>query len=137
MIKKTAILILPAILIIDACGMVNVTGQKTFGHERGNIPLFSLGIMHKCPLKRQYFETGAMVQPAKKMARIGTYGGYYYAIWPIFRPGILAGVAFEKQSSWKAELYYGMCIQAGIFTIKVTGIGIGGGLNIPLKNNFL
>jgi hypothetical protein len=121
-------------VVSETNSMINITGQKVYDSKYEKMPLFSLSVMRHGATERQYAEAGALVRPTRKEAMFGTYGGYYYNVCPIFRPGIVAGMVFQKESSWRTQLYYGVSIQAGIFTFVATSLGIGGGLNIPLGN---
>lgn len=96
------------------------------------MPLFSLGLMKKLPIKRQYIEAGMSVSPAKDAAIVGTFGQYFVNISPLFRPGLVLGAMGHKEKNWKVALYYGVAIQVGIFTGIVTGDGFGGGFNLSL-----
>jgi hypothetical protein len=109
----------------------------------------------------EYYEGGVLVLPgirSKTMineaglysrqyqnAAYGFYGGYFYYLMPIFRPGILVGTAVSDKviynskddteyylhsyGDFKIDYYIAFSIQAGAFSFTVSNYGIGGGLN--------
>lgn len=78
----------------------------------------------------------------------GLYGGYHIMIFPIFRPGVIGGLVMQKErvfsgsevnnlvltseTDYEFSTYLGLSIQLGIFTLQITNLGAGGGLNFAI-----
>jgi hypothetical protein len=122
--------------------------------------VYSAGYLIKSPKDFLYFEGGMVGLPASRSkttlnepgkyskeyqnSAYGIYGGTYFYLMPVFRPGILVGTAIRDNivlnshddndyylrsySEFKLDYYIGFSVQAGIFSFVISNYGIGGGL---------
>jgi len=109
----------------------------------------------------EYYEGGIVVLPGNRTAvtvndpgiyskqhrnsAYGFYGGYFYYLAPIFRPGILIGTTVTDNvtygsadgdryylysySDFRMDYYVAFSVQMGMFSVIVSNYGVGGGLN--------
>lgn len=99
-------------------------------------PLFGLGKQFMGDNAVSYYETGMLVQfpfrnnPAEWY---GLYGGMYFNLLPIFRPGIITGYGIERKSNhqeYKSALSVNATVQIGMLTVIAGSHGFGGGINV-------
>jgi len=115
---------------------IAVGGQKAWSTEE-DAYLATAGYMLR-PDKRkfEYYESGVLVFVAPHAGAgietaYGFYGGYFYYLMPILRPGVSAGTLYYLHSygDFRVDYYIALSIQAGAFSFTVSNYGIGGGLN--------
>jgi hypothetical protein len=125
--------------------------------------IYSAGFLRHSKWQGQYYEIGLSIMPhfsseplntiddtkyRKEYAKsiYGAYGGYYLALYPILRPGLIFGSVLRKNEIYSStddvtyklsdysktfiDYYAAFEIQSGIFSFIVSNFGIGGGLNV-------
>jgi len=140
---------------------INFTLQKAWDTQ-GFHPIYSAGALFKSDkLNYTYYEFGISCLPrnyktsdnsqvpdnSHMYSFYGIYGGYYIAIIPAFRPGVLLGTVLTQNAEYytnskrpssinklSINYYAGLSIHVFFLTFTITNNGIGGGVNLPLSN---
>lgn len=143
------------------CADLNLTVQAPW-QTQSFYPLVSLGLLMRSERNQfTYFEVGLSSLPrftystTKKNVSFtsderlyslyGIYGGYYFLLMPIFRPGIIAGTVLNQKAFYSGSsdkpfeikpptlnYYAGISVHVFLLTFIVTNQGIGGGINLNL-----
>ena len=125
-------------------------------------PVISAGVLFKSSkLPVTYYEFGIAGLPRfsystadkndllqsseKPFCFYGPYCGYYVAMVPLFRPGVILGTVIEQKAVYSGDsktpyeikdpklgYYAGLSIHVLFMTFQVTNYGIGGGINLNL-----
>lgn len=159
---KLLLIFILSFLSISKCADMNITVQSAWNTNSYRM-IYSVGALFKSnKLPYTYYEFGitSLPQLYKTTSQkpllptneilftlYGIYAGYYIALLPIFRPGVVIGSVLEQNALYSGNssrpykinklginYYAGISIHALLFTFLITNKGIGGGLNIPLGN---
>ncbi len=127
---------------VYSLGACRMSSSGTYYLEGGfvGLPSFSNPTTHVVPNftdEKKYTES-----------LYGFYAGYHLYLFPIFRPGVLLGSSLKNENIYRksatsemilaehkeAEIspYFGLSIQAGIFSFVYSNYGIGGGFNFSI-----
>jgi len=139
---------------------ISVGVQKAWNTESDSY-LYSAGYMRYSSRQFQYYEAGMVILPASRSRALlnelgkyskhyqnsawGVYGGYYFYLMPIFRPGVMLGTTLRDNaiynsqdgkdfylhsySDFRLDYYAAFSVQVMIFSFTISNYGIGGGLN--------
>lgn len=157
--KKFKIILYIFIFHYLCSGGVSLSMQKVWNCKKTSF-LYSAGFMKQSKNQFQYYEGGILVLPSirSKVAindtfhfskeyihsAYGVYGGYYFNLMSLFRPGILIGTTMRSDVVYKSydnfsyflneykdfrlDYYAAFSIQSGMFSFIISNYGIGGGL---------
>jgi len=153
-------LFLIVIAFVSKSANLDITVQSAW-NTNGTHLIYSAGALFKSDkIPFTYYEFGIISLPRlykrsseylppvneKLYSFYGIYGGYYIALMPIFRPGILLGTVLEQNALYSdrslhpyeikkigINYYAGLSIQLLFLTFQITNYGIGGGINLPLR----
>jgi hypothetical protein len=161
------ILLLTTLLfLLTDCYSAMVNGTIQISNKtKSKKLLYSVGALRKLGSGIHYGEGGLLFLPNFKdrtksnitsydeqkdyvHSLYGAYAGYHLAVFPILRPGIVAGSVLRKDEIFRRRAweefsftgnsdytfapYFGLSLQAGVFTFLWTNFGIGGGICLNL-----